>query len=83
MGHVNSNEMSFNSLLFALVCFSEKVQALRYFPLTHQLMSCSADGGITVWNMDASREEVIITHKHIHLHQHCVISIVLRFAKVQ
>ncbi|XP_016128403.1 WD repeat and FYVE domain-containing protein 1-like [Sinocyclocheilus grahami] len=35
----------------------EKVQALRYLPLTHQLVSCSSDGGITVWNMETSREE--------------------------
>ncbi|ROJ25388.1 WD repeat and FYVE domain-containing protein 1 [Anabarilius grahami] len=35
----------------------EKVQALRYLPLTHQLVSCSADGGITVWNMETTREE--------------------------
>ncbi|KTF88326.1 hypothetical protein cypCar_00025883 [Cyprinus carpio] len=35
----------------------EKVQALWYLPLTHQLLSCSADGGITVWNMETTREE--------------------------
>uniref|UniRef100_A0A9J7YTF3 WD repeat and FYVE domain containing 1 n=1 Tax=Cyprinus carpio carpio TaxID=630221 RepID=A0A9J7YTF3_CYPCA len=35
----------------------EKVQALRYLPLTRQLVSCSADGGITVWNMETTREE--------------------------
>uniref|UniRef100_A0A8C2EN31 WD repeat and FYVE domain containing 1 n=1 Tax=Cyprinus carpio TaxID=7962 RepID=A0A8C2EN31_CYPCA len=35
----------------------EKVQALWYLPLTHQLLSCSADGGITVWNMETAREE--------------------------
>ncbi|KAG1932653.1 WD repeat and FYVE domain-containing protein [Pimephales promelas] len=35
----------------------EKVQALRYLRLTHQLVSCSADGGMTVWNMDTTREE--------------------------
>lgn len=37
---------------------SERVQALRYLQLTRQLLSCSADGGIAVWNMDAQREEV-------------------------
>ncbi|KAF7243186.1 WD repeat and FYVE domain-containing protein 1 [Varanus komodoensis] len=35
----------------------DKVQALCYLQLTRQLVSCSADGGITVWNMDISREE--------------------------
>ncbi|KAM9359448.1 WD repeat and FYVE domain-containing protein 1 isoform 1-T1 [Symphorus nematophorus] len=35
----------------------ERVQALRYLQLTRQLLSCSADGGIAVWNMDAQREE--------------------------
>lgn len=42
------------------VCFvhSDKVQAICYIQLTRQLVSCSADGGIAVWNMDISREEV-------------------------
>ncbi|KAH0624013.1 hypothetical protein JD844_007294 [Phrynosoma platyrhinos] len=35
----------------------DKVQALCYLQLTRQLVSCSADGGITVWNMDINREE--------------------------
>ncbi|KAM9318186.1 WD repeat and FYVE domain-containing protein 1 isoform 1-T1 [Pholidichthys leucotaenia] len=35
----------------------ERVQALRYLQLTRQLVSCSADGGIAVWNMDTQREE--------------------------
>ncbi|KAL0973369.1 hypothetical protein UPYG_G00202550 [Umbra pygmaea] len=35
----------------------ERVQAVRYLQLTRQLVSCSADGGITVWNMDTPREE--------------------------
>ena len=39
------------------VC-SDKVQALCYLQLTRQLVSCSSDGGIAVWNMDVSREEV-------------------------
>ena len=39
---------------------SERVQALRYLQLTRQLMSCSADGGMAVWNMDTQREEVSI-----------------------
>lgn len=37
---------------------SERVQALRYLQLTRQLLSCSADGGMAVWNMDTQREEV-------------------------
>ena len=37
---------------------SERVQAVRYLQLTRQLVSCSADGGVTVWNMDTPREEV-------------------------
>ncbi|XP_075014288.1 WD repeat and FYVE domain-containing protein 1 isoform X2 [Calonectris borealis] len=36
----------------------DKVQAICYIQLTRQLVSCSADGGIAVWNMDISREEV-------------------------
>lgn len=39
---------------------SDRVQALRYLQLTRQLLSCSADGGIAVWNMDTQREEVCI-----------------------
>uniref|UniRef100_A0A8C7MIQ9 WD repeat and FYVE domain containing 1 n=1 Tax=Oncorhynchus kisutch TaxID=8019 RepID=A0A8C7MIQ9_ONCKI len=35
----------------------ERVQAVRYLQLTRQLVSCSADGGVTVWNMDSPREE--------------------------
>uniref|UniRef100_A0A3Q2CFR4 WD repeat and FYVE domain containing 1 n=1 Tax=Cyprinodon variegatus TaxID=28743 RepID=A0A3Q2CFR4_CYPVA len=35
----------------------ERVQALRFLQFTRQLLSCSADGGIAVWNMDARREE--------------------------
>lgn len=40
-----------------LIC-SDRVQSLCYLQLTRQLVSCSADGGIAVWNMDVSREEV-------------------------
>ncbi|XP_052658705.1 AP-1 complex subunit sigma-3 isoform X6 [Harpia harpyja] len=36
---------------------NDKVQAICYIQLTRQLVSCSADGGIAVWNMDISREE--------------------------
>lgn len=39
-------------------CCSDRVQALCYLQLTRQLVSCSSDGGIAVWNMDVSREEV-------------------------
>uniref|UniRef100_A0AAY4EAI6 FYVE-type domain-containing protein n=1 Tax=Denticeps clupeoides TaxID=299321 RepID=A0AAY4EAI6_9TELE len=35
----------------------DKVNALRYLQLTRQLISCSADGAITVWNMDTRRLE--------------------------
>ncbi|XP_010163983.2 WD repeat and FYVE domain-containing protein 1, partial [Antrostomus carolinensis] len=35
----------------------DKVQAICYIQLTRQLVSCSADGVIAVWNMDISREE--------------------------
>lgn len=42
------------------VRLSDRVQALRYLQLTRQLLSCSADGGIAVWNMDTQREEVCI-----------------------
>lgn len=37
---------------------SDRVQSLCYLQLTRQLVSCSSDGGIAVWNMDVSREEV-------------------------
>lgn len=40
--------------------YSDKVQAICYIQLTRQLVSCSADGGIAVWNMDISREEVSV-----------------------
>lgn len=54
------------------VSLSERVQALRYLQLTRQLLSCSADGGIAVWNMDAQREEVgimfIIPRSRIYLY---------------
>ncbi|MBZ3878918.1 WD repeat and FYVE domain-containing protein 1 [Sciurus carolinensis] len=36
---------------------SDRVQSLCYLQLTRQLVSCSSDGGIAVWNMDVSREE--------------------------
>lgn len=39
------------------VC-SDRVQSLCYLQLARQLVSCSSDGGIAVWNMDVSREEV-------------------------
>lgn len=42
------------------VSLSDRVQALRYLQLTRQLLSCSSDGGIAVWNMDTQREEVRI-----------------------
>ncbi|XP_063771966.1 WD repeat and FYVE domain-containing protein 1 [Pseudophryne corroboree] len=35
----------------------DKVQGLCYLHLTRQLVSCSVDGGICVWNMDTDREE--------------------------
>ena len=37
---------------------SDRVQSLCYLQLTRQLVSCSSDGGIAVWNMDVSRAEV-------------------------
>lgn len=40
------------------VACSDRVQSLCYLQLTRQLVSCSSDGGIAVWNMDVSREEV-------------------------
>lgn len=43
--------------LVCAVC-SDRVQSLCYLQLTRQLVSCSSDGGIAVWNMDVSREEV-------------------------
>lgn len=42
----------------SVVLYSDKVQALSYIQFTRQLVSCSADGGIAVWNMDVTREEV-------------------------
>uniref|UniRef100_A0A673YW80 WD repeat and FYVE domain containing 1 n=1 Tax=Salmo trutta TaxID=8032 RepID=A0A673YW80_SALTR len=45
------------SLFLSLPVSSERVQAVRYLQLTRQLVSCSADGGVTVWNMDTPREE--------------------------
>lgn len=38
--------------------FSDKVQALRYLQQSKHLVSCSADGAISVWNMELPREEV-------------------------
>ncbi|CAJ0958776.1 unnamed protein product [Ranitomeya imitator] len=35
----------------------DKVQGLCYLQLTRQLVSCSVDGGICVWNMDVERKE--------------------------
>lgn len=43
--------------LLCAVC-SDRVQSLCYLQLPRQLVSCSSDGGIAVWNMDVSREEV-------------------------
>lgn len=40
------------------IIYSDRVQSLCYLQLTRQLVSCSSDGGIAVWNMDVSREEV-------------------------
>lgn len=44
---------------WSVLCIcSDRVQSLCYLQLTRQLVSCSSDGGIAVWNMDVSREEV-------------------------
>ncbi len=40
------------------VCNSDKVQGLCYAPHTRQLISCGSDGGIVIWNMDVTRQEV-------------------------
>lgn len=61
-------------LIFPLCCSmstSERVQALRYLQLTRQLLSCSADGGIAVWNMDTQREEVRDFHISNFWFSHC------------
>lgn len=52
------SDWTFISWRSCSVSLSERVQALRYLQLTRQLLSCSADGGIAVWNMDTQREEV-------------------------
>ena len=39
--------------------YSDKVQGLCYASHTRQLISCSSDGGIVIWNMDVTRQEVI------------------------
>ncbi|XP_046799280.1 WD repeat and FYVE domain-containing protein 2 isoform X1 [Gallus gallus] len=36
---------------------NDKVQSLSYAHHTRQLISCGADGGIVVWNMDVERQE--------------------------
>ncbi|XP_038658515.1 WD repeat and FYVE domain-containing protein 2 isoform X2 [Scyliorhinus canicula] len=36
---------------------NDKVQSLCYAHHTRQLISCGADGGIVVWNMDVKRQE--------------------------
>uniref|UniRef100_A0A7M4E2K1 WD repeat and FYVE domain containing 2 n=1 Tax=Crocodylus porosus TaxID=8502 RepID=A0A7M4E2K1_CROPO len=36
---------------------NDKVQSLSYVHHTRQLISCGADGGIVVWNMDVERQE--------------------------
>ncbi|XP_075775209.1 WD repeat and FYVE domain-containing protein 2 isoform X2 [Pelodiscus sinensis] len=36
---------------------NDKVQCLSYAHHTRQLISCGADGGIVVWNMDVERQE--------------------------
>ncbi|XP_030328159.1 WD repeat and FYVE domain-containing protein 2 isoform X3 [Strigops habroptila] len=38
-------------------CLYDKVQSLSYAHHTRQLISCGADGGIVVWNMDVERQE--------------------------
>ncbi len=53
-------------LIFECVCVcvcvcvrdSDKVQGLCYAPHTRQLISCGSDGGIVIWNMDVTRQEV-------------------------
>lgn len=47
-------------LLYIPVCvpYSDKVQGLCYASHTRQLISCSSDGGIVIWNMDVTRQEV-------------------------
>lgn len=45
-----------NCVLF--LQYSDKVQSLCYAVHTRQLISCGADGGIVVWNMDVKRQEV-------------------------
>lgn len=46
--------------MFVCVCapHSDKVQGLCYASHTRQLISCSSDGGIVIWNMDVTRQEV-------------------------
>ncbi|XP_028292647.1 WD repeat and FYVE domain-containing protein 2 isoform X1 [Gouania willdenowi] len=36
---------------------NDKVQGLCYASHTRQLISCSSDGGIVIWNMDVTRQE--------------------------
>lgn len=57
------------------VPYSDKVQGLCYASHTRQLISGSSDGGIVIWNMDVTRQEVKEeeeecninpTHKHIY-----------------
>lgn len=40
------------------ILYSDKVQGLCYASHTRQLISCSSDGGIVIWNMDVTRQEV-------------------------
>lgn len=45
-------------------CFlcSDRVQGLCYASHTRQLISCSCDGSIVIWNMDVTRQEVRQKH---------------------
>lgn len=38
--------------------YSDRIQGLCYASHTRQLISCSSDGGIVIWNMDVTRQEV-------------------------
>lgn len=44
--------------MFVFVSSSDKIQSIAYAHHSKQLISCSADGGIVVWNMDVERQEV-------------------------
>lgn len=63
-----------------LICDSDKVQGLCYASHTRQLISCSADGGIVIWNMDVTRQEVKVTTIYVQCASYSLVAMWFLFA---